>query len=158
MEAFIAYWDDEQMQVLAETMNQWSSVDGIEPVAVKCPEAKYELFRRITADNLAEEQFYLLIDLGTAPCENFDLAEIKTRLADEVGMVAFRDPDDPDDEDPYQDDLPTGVRVCQKGVIEKWPNKVTSSYDQEHYTAVLKTGKSILRLCDFHYQRLHVSA
>ena len=155
MEAFVAYWDDEQMQVLGETMHQWSQVEGIEPVAIKCPEAKYELFRRITADNLAEGQFYLLLDLGTAPCEDFDLCKIERRLTDEVGMAAFPAHTDPLDEDPR---TPTGVRVCQKGVIEKWPNKISSSYDYEHSAAVEKNGKCILRLPDFHYQRVYVSA
>ena len=41
-------------------MEAWAEVEGCEPVGIRAPEGKYELVRRITADNMAEGRYYIL--------------------------------------------------------------------------------------------------
>lgn len=150
MEAFVSFWDDDQIPILAETMKNWESV-GLEPVGIKTTEDKYELFRRITADNMASSQFYILGDIGCFIGEAIDLGDLVMKLSSEFGLIGFG-------MEGETIKIPTGIRVCQKGIIEKWPPKLTSSYDQEHMNAVKYAGKKVGIWDEFVARRLHVSA
>lgn len=152
MEAFVAYSDDEQIPILYDTMESLSSIGGIEPVGIKAPDDKYELFRRITADNMAKEKFYLLCDLGYVLPE-FSIVSVERRLAfaEQYGLIGIGISGE-------ELKIPTGIRFCQKGVVEKWLPKRTANYDQEHVDSVRLGGKGVKMWTDIIGRRLTVAA
>lgn len=152
MEAFVAYNDDEQIPILYDTMESLSSIHGIEPVGIKAPEDKYELFRRITADNMANDKFYLLCDLGYVLPE-LDTETIQKRLAfaEQYGLIGIGISGE-------ELKIPSGIRFCQKGIVEKWLPKRTPSYDQEHVDSVRLGGKGVKMWTDIVGRKLTVNA
>lgn len=137
MEVFLSYKPDDNMLTLAETATAWAECVGDENVRIIQVDDhlhKSEMIRRITADNLAESEFYILADLGCIP-ESADLVRsIVRKLAKQVresgDLIGLWPADMP------ASDIPHGVRVCRKGVVKHWIPKRTVSYDEEHAEAV----------------------
>lgn len=119
----------------------WSAVEGAEPIAIEVPLKKYEIIRRVTAENMSKGH-YILCDLGCLPdSENIvDIAEEALSQSDKIGMLRFS---------------PDGaVRVCRKGIIEKWPKKETQNYNHEHEMAYLVEGYLVPLWPTLQYRRM----
>lgn len=94
---------------------------------------KFEIQRRVVADNLAKGRFYILADLGCVP----DDAPNPDFMEPVDGIVGFS---------PGVGGVPTGARIIQKGAVTRWPQKSTPSYDKEHVVAMELAGKRV-RVC-----------
>ena len=137
MEVFVAFSKDEQIPILQQTMEAWAECELVEPVGIRASEGKYELMRRITADNMAEGNYYILADLGCVPDDKFSVPALMKRLAiSGDGLIGFS-------KEGRDLAYPTGVRICQKGVVARWVPKSTESYDQEHAEAIRLAGKRV---------------
>jgi len=140
LEVFIAYTKGSNIEELEATLNSWD-LDGLEPVAIECGLKKFQIIRRVTAENLSHGN-YVLTDLGTAPVEEDFGQRAEKCLADypTVGMV----------------ELASGVDVfvCRKGIVDKWPTPRTESYMKEHREAYLLKGYETSVCPEIHYRHL----
>lgn len=141
MDVFVAYTPKDEFQLLSATMEAWAECDGAEVKAifVKKP-SLYELHRRIAADSLSEEKFYILADLGCIPTSPTMVREIRSKLRDEHGLVGLKGM-----ELEYPDPIgpPSDVVVCQKGVVRHWIPNSGSRYHLEHANSVKRSGKNV---------------
>lgn len=138
IECFITFFDDMQAQLVLDTANRWLKCKDAHPTIIQVPEDGYEVKRRAWADNLAKTDIYLLIDLCCVPAMPQLIQTIESRFK-KLGMAGLTLRDGNPDNNSY----PSGVRVCRKGVIEKWPAQVTENYDQEHAEAIRQAGKRV---------------
>lgn len=128
---------------LAATLEAWEKVPEAEPVAIQVPRKKYEIIRRVTAENMAKGD-YILCDLGCVPTVD-DVAAISKQYFsqdEKVGMILFG--------------KGSGVRVCRKGIVEKWPKKESLNYQKEHEIAYAIEGYTVLKCPTLSYRRLGV--
>lgn len=143
MQVFIAYTEKSLIGDLTRTLYAWDRVQKSEPVAIQVPEKKYELIRRVTAENMSEGD-YILADIGCVPNSELVVKEISAILEgdEKVGMIQFS---------------PEGaVRACRKGIIEKWPQNKSGLYQQEHEQAYLTEGYKVSKWPSLRYRRLDV--
>lgn len=99
------------------------------------PGELFEIQRRVIADGLAKDDFYVLADIDAAPEETNFLKDVHRKLAVEKNVgLAFISP---------FFDAGGRVRVIRKGLVEKWPPHQTLMYDQEHSEQVIKTGRTV---------------
>jgi hypothetical protein len=144
VEAFIAYTKFSHVNELKVTLECWEKA-GAEPIAVSISanQAKYELERRVVAENMSQGD-YILADLCCVPDDlNFvPTAEILLREFPKVGIMAA-----------YPG---LGVWVCRKGVIDKWPQKQTTFYAKEHEEAYQRKGYEAALCQELKYVRLPV--
>jgi hypothetical protein len=163
MEVFVGYTADAEFQRLSLTLDCWDAC-GFEVAAIECKADKYEIARRVAADNLATEPHYILADLGCVLQERKSGAVIRERLtgvgdpckihaSENTRMVGLM----PDygmelacdivggccgEYCPFCSQLkqlraaPIGVRIIRKGSVQKWLPKTTESYDQEHAESI----------------------
>lgn len=143
MEIFIAYTKDSLLSDLSNTLEAWDKVPDAEPIAIEVPDRKYEIIRRVTAENMASGD-YILCDLGCVPNEEQVIETAQQILAqdEKIGMIRLS----PE----------SGVRVCRKGVVEKWPKKNTPNYQHEHEMAFLLEGYLVPLWPTLSYRRLGV--
>jgi hypothetical protein len=154
MEVFVAYTKDDDFNALKQTLEYWGRVPGVEPAMIQFPRAKYEIGRRVAADNLSTDQYYILADLGCILNSEADMKRIEERLKDEdaaliglsniAGNILLPDPP------------PAGVRICRKGAVEKWLPKVTVHYNQEHRDSVRLSQQKVTTWHDIFYKHLPV--
>jgi hypothetical protein len=114
---------------LEATLLAWDKVPEAEPMAIEVPVKKYELVRRVTAENICKGN-YILCDIGCVPVHEtaVNICEMVFETNPKVGILYF---------------MPHGkVRACRKGVIEKWPMRRTDSYSNEHEQAYAIEGYS----------------
>lgn len=142
MEVFIAFSSDDDAQVLKHTMIAWAECEDCEPVGIQTAPGKYELQRRIVADQMAQEKWYIIADLGCVPESPSLLSDVRSRLADDVAIYGLG-----------TDDPPSGVRICQKGAVRKWLEKKSNSYDAEHAESAKLAGKRVEIWPDIIYKR-----
>ena len=150
MEVFIAYMRGTNVEELARTLDAWEKA-GFEPVAIECKKKKFELIRRVTAENVSRDD-YVLAELGTEPVSEFaDFAAEYFKSHPEVGLLgAWRIGQ-------TENEYPNGVVVCRKNVVEKWPTPRSEFYIQEHVEAVQLAGKKALLCHQIHYRRMSKS-
>jgi len=125
MEIFIAYTKLSSIDDLGQTIESWDAIEAAEPAAIEVPVSKYELFRRVSAENISTGD-YILSDIGHVP-SNPDIVSICEKLLIEnktVGLFTFDD----------------SVHLCRKGIIEKWPEKQSTYYLSEHKQAYRLSG------------------
>lgn len=142
MEVFIAFTKDSLFSDLTDTLLVWEKIPFAEPIAIEVPKVKYEIIRRVTAENMSVGD-YLLCDLGCVPNEEdcISLVEGLFLQDEKVGMIRF---------------LPeSGIRACRKGVVEKWPKRESINYQHEHEMAYLLEGYLVPK-CSLSYRRLGV--
>jgi hypothetical protein len=154
MEVFVGYTKLTSIDELGATLNAWD-IEGFEPVAIQCTAAKYELFRRITAERLSTGD-YILSDLGCHPMED-GFAESAQRTLDDnpdVGLVGVLR----EGANTKVNTLPFGVVICRKGVVDKWPDKKSLTYVQEHAKAYELKGYRSMICADLHYRRMEKAA
>ncbi|HEX8838471.1 MAG TPA: hypothetical protein VF748_16125 [Candidatus Acidoferrum sp.] len=151
MEVFVAYTPESSLDELGNTLDAWEKA-GLEPVAIECKKKKFELVRRVTAENLSRAD-YILAELGTEPVE-FGFGEIASEYLgghSDVGLVgAWRIGQ-------TQNEWPNSVVVCRKGIVEKWPTPKTEFYIQEHVEAYRLAGQKALLCRQIHYRRTNKS-
>lgn len=121
IEVFIAYTDNFPVLSLKHSLEGWS-IEGAEPIAIKVPEKKYEVIRRVTSENMATGDYILAI-CGSVPNSEQAIEDIEStfRANEKVGMLRFG---------------PDGLVVaCRKGIIERWPQNKSGDYKAEHELA-----------------------
>ncbi len=148
LEVFVAFTDDTPLHDLERTLSAWE-LDGLEPVAIQCKTKKFELHRRVTAENISKGD-YILADLMNEPVEKDfgTLAANLMALHSDVGLMgAWR-------KGQTAEETPNSVVICRKGAIEKWPEPRTKTYIQEHAEACQLAGWNVFFSNQIHYQRV----
>lgn len=105
----------------------WEKVPDCEPIAIEVPVKKFELIRRVTAENVATDN-YILCDLGYVTKDD-NIAKFSEEILDRetfTGMLKL-----------------TGMRICKKGVVERWSSYKSGSYDAEHEEAYKREGYEV---------------
>lgn len=148
LEVFVAFTRGTNLKDLEKNLEAWNQRE-LEPVAIQCALKKFELHRRITAENLARDN-YILADMGNAPVEeNFGaLAMEELAKHKDVGLMGVWRTGQTARE------IPNSVIICRKGVIEKWPTPRTETYIQEHVEACRLAGYKTFLCSAIHYRRL----
>lgn len=141
MEVFVSFFSDHEAPAVLKTVEAWEACEKVEPIVVQLKKSKFEIERRIVADNMAKGKWYILADVGCMPTSENIVHLINQRLSADVGMYGFGDV--------YP---PRGVRVCQKGVVQKWLERRTNSYDKEHALSVVGSGKKVESWSDITYK------
>lgn len=143
IEVFVAFSKMSSMRDLEMTLESWDQ-PGMEPVAIQVKPGKFELHRRVTAENIARGN-YILAKMGSGPVEeNFgELAEQFLRDHEDAGVVML----EPGSE----------VMICRRGVITHWPQPRTVSYACEHGEAYEFVGYKAYRCATLHYRQLAAS-
>jgi hypothetical protein len=139
VEVFIGFTKDDEYQLLEDTLLAWAECDGAEPIAVELkPGKKYELQRRVLADNLAKGSYYIVTEIGLVP-RSSDLVRRIDR-ADKQALNLLH---------------PKGqVFVAQKGSVKRWVQKHSESYCKEHLESVKLSGGKVHSWADIEYKRL----
>ncbi len=154
MEVFVAYMRDSSIDDLKKTLEAWEQ-DDLEPVAVQVHGKKFEIERRVIAENLAAGN-YVLASLGTGPFEdNFcELAEKMLADNPKAGLVK-----------PccIETDWVSGrVTICRKGVITHWIKPEGSQeadvlHANAHAQSCRHAGYEVIECRTIHYRLLSAS-
>jgi hypothetical protein len=132
----LAYTLRSDIRELAITLDAWDKMDDMEPIAIECSRMKYEITRRVAAENMAKGD-YILGDLGCIPTE--DVVEAILSLYNgKTGMIGKH-----------------GVRICRKSIVTGWPMKATDSYDDEHAMAYELRGYKVIEWPKPLYRRMN---
>lgn len=156
IEVFIAFDRHDSIASLEHTLTAWE-LPGLSPGAIHMQRKsgqrrKYELLRRVSAENIARGH-YILAELGFGPVErNFgELAEKELSERQDVGLFgAWR-------VGQTAHEIPNSVVICRKGVVTHWPPPVTHTYIQEHLQAYQFVGYKTFLCSTLHYRPLSVS-
>jgi hypothetical protein len=122
-------------------MEAWDALDGAEVVGLKVDKAsKYQLIRRISAENMAKGN-YILADFGCVPSDDSFITKAERYLKKypKLGMIVSRG---------------GGVAVCRKGVVDKWLPNETGTYVTEHENAYKLKGYVVANKRDLGYRRI----
>jgi hypothetical protein len=156
MEVFIGFTKDDDFTLLQQTLERWDACENVTIAAIQCDPKKFEIARRVAADNMAKCNYYILADLGCVLVDWKALADIEERLSgkDEalIGLEYIGGKTCLPEEFHY----PTGVRICRKNAVKKWLPKVTGTYDREHVESVKLAGGSVGICPDIFYKHLQV--
>lgn len=129
MDVFVAYTRFTPIPVLSATLEAWDK-PKLKPAAIECNPVRFEFDRRIAAEGLAEGD-YILADVGSHPKRTKAITTAVKMLyqanGSPVGMV-----------------VATHFRVCRKGIIDKWPQKESATYDAEHRLAYELKGYKVV--------------
>lgn len=136
----MAFTKDDQVAILEGTLQAWSECEDAEPIMVQVDRKnKFELIRRIAADNMATGKYYVLADLGCIPASKDIIQQISGRI--NGASLAELAPD-------------SGVVVCQKGRVKQWLPKSTPTYRVEHADSVRRSGGTVVTWDDISYKLL----
>ncbi len=148
MRVFLAYDGNlAAVPFLEKALDAWAEVRFAEPSVMELESGeKFEIQRRVVADGLAKDDFYILADIDAVPEEPYVISAIHKMLPTrpDMGMALIR---------PVFS-VGGRVRVIRKGLVEKWPAQRTMTYDQEHGEAIIKAGKQVEMWDDIHYRLL----
>ena len=146
MEVFLFMSMDDEAPLMEHTLYAWESIDYAFPVSlVKVRQHKFEVERRVLADKMANDTHYVLADIGCVPEDGRALLGIMGRIKPTEGMVGFSSAD--------VNGIPAGIRVCRKGVVQKWPSQISDDYNLEHMHAVKSAGYEVT-ICPTTFRRL----
>jgi hypothetical protein len=139
MEVFIGFTKDDEYQLLKDTLMAWAECDGAEPIAVQLkPGKKYELQRRVLADNLAKGKYYVVAELGLVPAYADTVRRICSATKSTLSLLA-----------------PLGkVFVAEKGSVRRWIEPKSESYNREHMESVILSGGKVESWADIAYKPL----
>jgi len=149
IEVMLAFHSEHQATMLLDTAERWRKTKNAYPTIIQVPEEGFELKRRVLAENLAKTDTYILCDILCVPAMPNFIETIEKRFLAEgmAGLTLVGETEKPL--------YPTGIRVCRKGVVEKWPQMVTETYDKEHAEAVRRAGKRVEIYPDIVYLHLN---
>ncbi len=142
IEVFVAFTKTTDLKELEKTLEAWN-LSGMEPVAIQVKANKFELHRRVTAENLATGN-YVLADLGYGPLEEdfVKLAEVELRNYPDVGLIG----------------VSLDAMICRKGIVTHWPTPRTQTYRKEHVEAYQHAGFEYLASDKLHCYSLVTAA
>lgn len=147
IEVFIAFTPGVNATKLERTLEAWN-LPGLEPVAIQCGLKKFELHRRVTAENVSKGD-YILADIDYGPLE------------EEFGVIAEKLLAENPDAGLLKPDLGSctlkvhgTVDICRKGIITHWPTPQSASYDKEHSEAYQRVGFRTILCPMIHYHPL----
>lgn len=124
IECFVGFMKETPTDLLAQTLTAWE-IAGVEPVAVQCRADRFELHRRVVAENLAVAD-YLLAELGYGPTEPDFAKRLKIEMRDRTDCGLFI--------------VSAGAVACRKGIITHWPQLKSETYRPEHAEAFKRKG------------------
>lgn len=150
MEVFIAFHSEDQAIPMLDSAKRWAKCKGALPNIIQVPEHGFEIKRRVLADNLAKEDYYILADMLCVPGDKYLIKHIKKAVKENPDVNLFGLTEKDGNGNTYFLTKSSGVRVCKKGVVEKWPQQVTNDYDSEHAHA----AGSVKVLSNVFYARL----
>jgi len=135
VDVFIAFDGKlEAVEFLEKALNGWDKVRFADPQVIEVkPGELFEIQRRVIADGLSKDDFYVLADIDAAPDETNFLKEVHKKITPNLGMAYIRP----------MFDFGGRVRVIRKGLVEKWPPVETVMYDKEHSELIVKAGKTV---------------
>src|SRR5882724_2434202 len=81
MEVFIGFTKDDDFTLLQQTLERWDACANVNLAAIQCDVKKFEIARRVAADNMAKCNHYILADLGCVLDSWNALEGIEERLA-----------------------------------------------------------------------------
>lgn len=156
IETFVGFKSDTPVSDLEATLEAWADA-GTEPVALELAIRKFELLKRVTAENLSRAH-YIIADVGYGPVEeNFgELAEQELERHPDSGLFGA-EPFGKKYNPTTKPALPHTVVVCRKGIITHWPIMRTETYIQEHVQAYGFRGYKTFLCREIHYRRLSAS-
>lgn len=137
IEVFICFHSEDQARMVLDTAERWRKTKGAYPTVIQVPKDGFEIKRRVLADKLAKTDIYIIADILCVPAMPKFIETIEKSFGDKVGMVGLAH------KDGMTYAYPSGIRVCRKGVVDKWPVKNTETYDREHAEAVMMAGKKV---------------
>jgi hypothetical protein len=142
IEVFVSFTKGTELARLERTLEAWD-LPGLEPIAIQCGLRKFEIHRRVTAENVSRGT-YVLADLDFGPVEE-EFAEIAE------GVIASQ-------ADAGLIECGEFVVVCRKGVITRWPAQVSPAYRPEHQEAYQLVGYKAISCPTLHCRQLAVSS
>lgn len=142
MDVFVGYTPMSDIDELGKTLFEWEAIGDSSPAAIQCPSSKYELYRRVAAENLSVDD-YILAEIGCVPTDKKFIAYATRMLKDnpQVGMFLME----------------PGIAICRRKVIEKWPTKKSHFYIPEHKQAYQLAGYEVEICKEAYSRRLSVS-
>lgn len=153
LEVFIAFTREHNLDDLEKTLEAWEK-PGLEPVAIEVKPNKFELHRRVTAENLAAGN-YVVAGVGTGPVEeNFgELAEQALTDNPKVGLIKPACA--------VSEWVSGRVSICRKGIITHWIQPQGSQeadvlWASAHEKAYRHVGYEVLDCRTIHYRPLVV--
>jgi len=150
LEVFIAFYSEDQAIPMLDSAQRWAKCKGASPNIIQVPEKGFEIKRRVLADNLAQDTYYILADMLCVPGEKFLIKQIKKAIKENPDINLFGLTEKSATGETFFLTKTSGVRVCKKGAVEKWPQQITPDYDAEHAQAA---GKAKV-LSDVYFARL----
>ena len=150
MEVFIAFYSEDQAVPMLDSAQRWAKCKGASPNVIQVPEKGFEIKRRVLADNLAQEEYYILADMLCVPGEKYLIKQIRRAIKENPDINLFGLTEKSATGEEFYLTKGSGVRVCRKGAVEKWPQQITAEYDTEHAQAARK----VKVLSDVFYARL----
>ena len=145
MEVFLCFSPTDPLALVEMTMQAWEPIQWAEPFnVVQVPVHDFEIRRRVIADRMAKEDHYILVDLGCVPENERAIPQIEKLWSSKDGLMGLDDATIP---------TPHGIRVVRKGMINKWPTAVTTSYDEDHAIAVEQAGFNV-STCPITFKRI----
>lgn len=131
MEIFVTFSSDDEALPLDNTVRCWAKCYKASPCIVKVPKELYQIRRRVLADNLSREDYYIIADIGCIPHNKFLVRDIKEAIKEHPNLNMFGLCKNGN----IVSDYPSGVIVCKKGAVTKWPQQVSDDYCKEHAVA-----------------------
>lgn len=148
MEVFIGFDGNiDAVPFLEAALLGWEKVRFASPQVLELkPGEKFEIQRRVLADNLAKGEFYILADIDAKPEEPWVISQVQKLLPARTSCgLAFIRP---------LFDVGGRVRIIRKGLIKKWPPMETDNYDFEHGQAIVQAGYTMETWDDIWYRHL----
>lgn len=179
MDIFIAFSDEMEAIPVLGTAKKWDNLHGFaRPSVIQVPPEGFQIKRRVIADNLAQSDYYLLVDQLCVPGELIlpsasIIDYLKGAISERPNINIFGFDDSALSFLPCKiaggvigcqkgceycdyrrkygvvDGIPTGVRLIRKGCVDKWPPQRTDNYDVEHYEAAGGDNKCIIASITF---------
>ena len=149
IEVFLCFHSEDKAIQLLDTAERWRKTKGAYPTIIQVPEEGFEIKRRMLADKLSKDDIYIIADILCVPAMPKFIQTVKQRFIN-LGMagINYRGFNEPLK-------YPTGIRVCKKGLVEKWPQQITKTYDKEHAEAIRSTGSRVETWPDVIYFKLN---
>lgn len=154
IEVFVAYTKGTEIARLEATLDAWN-LPGLEPVAIQCGLKKFELHRRVTAENVSCGT-YIQALVDRVPVEDDYAQCVEKELAanPKAGLLAIP---------PFGADWVSGaVSICRKGLITHWVHPLGSQeadvlWDNAHRTSYRNAGFETITCPSIHYRVLVAS-
>lgn len=160
MEVFIGYTKGTDIARLEQTLEAWD-LPGLEPAAIQCGLRKFDIHRRVAAENVSRGTYVLSL-LGFGPVEESfaDLAAQALAENPKAGMIEVPNvtPVNPLAGGILHVDVP--VVVCRKGLITHWVQPLSEReelWENAHRTSYRNAGYEVISCPLIHFQALAVS-